>query len=247
MSLLLPAAFAGAPEVYGQTEPPALEPTSGSDLLPPSPRRPPAIKPHKRDRPSKAYNNGLPKYPPSAVCAGIHGTVVMVLSLDSEGTLFDKRIERSSREPLLDRAALEATRHWRFDPEIRGGSPVASRLRVPVDFVLPATPPEYCAPSIELRKLGSDKASAQFASSDPIEAQLAQYALVPTLVVANWRSVAANGQAGASIREERRSLRPSRTRQQSRFLLPAGTVAGSYRLDIAIDGRPIAPARFKID
>ena len=36
----------------------------------------------------------------------------------------------------LDRAAIDAARRWRFNPEVRDGVPVAGRVRVPVDFVL---------------------------------------------------------------------------------------------------------------
>jgi protein TonB len=32
---------------------------------------------------------------------------------------------------------MDAARKWRFNPEMKNGQPVASRVRVPVDFVPP--------------------------------------------------------------------------------------------------------------
>lgn len=244
---LLPIWFACALDAHGQVieDPTPITPSYYYDDLP---RPPPPVTtdPNKLQRRSKAHRDRPPKYPVVAACAGEHGTVVLLLIIDMHGKLVDRRIERSSRHFELDRAAREAAADWRFDPEIRNGEPVTSRLRVPVEFVKGATPPSYCAPRIELRKLGSDKTSAHFASSDAIEAELTQYAFSPTPVVASWRRVAANGQAGATIHQQRLNLKPSRTRQRTRLRLPAGTVAGDYLLEIAIDGHPMPPTRFKI-
>ncbi len=248
LCLLLPISFACASLAHAQVadDPSQITPSHYDDFPPPPPP-PPPIHPDKLQRRSKAHRDRPPKYPITAVCAGSYGTVVLLLTIDMEGQLIDKRIERSSRHPELDRTAIEAAATWRFDPEIHNGQPVASRLRIPVEFVKPETPPSYCAPRIELRKLGSDKTSRQFASSDAIEAELTQYAFSPTPVVASWRRVAANGQAGVTIHQQRLSLKPSKARQHSRLLLPAGTVAGNYLLEVAIDGHPMPPTRFKIN
>lgn len=246
LSLLLPIWFACALDAHGQVieDPTPITPSYYYDDLP----RPPPVTtdPNKLQRRPKAHRDRPPKYPVVAACAGEHGTVVLLLIIDMQGKLVDKQIERSSRHLELDRAAIDAAAQWRFDPEIRNGEPVMSRLRVPVDFVKGPKLPSYCAPRIELRKLGSDKTSAQFASSDAIEAELTQYAFAPTPIVASWRRVAANGQAGVAIHQQRLSLKPSRTRQRSRLRLPAGTIAGDYQLEVAIAGQPMPPTRFKI-
>src|SRR5690606_13089217 len=83
---------------------------------------------------SRAMNP--PQYPPSAVRSGIEGTVILVISIDAKGNVLDIEVEKSSRNRDLDRAAIDAARKWRFSPEIRNGAPVASRVRVPVDFTL---------------------------------------------------------------------------------------------------------------
>ena len=46
-------------------------------------------------------------------------------------------VEKSSRNRNLDRAAMDAARKWKFNPEMQNGVGVTSRVRVPVDFVPP--------------------------------------------------------------------------------------------------------------
>jgi len=78
-----------------------------------------------------------PRYPPTEARQGVGGTVVLVISIDAEGNVLDVSVEKSSRNRNLDRAAMDAARKWRFNPEVRDGVAVASRVRVPVDFVPP--------------------------------------------------------------------------------------------------------------
>ena len=49
----------------------------------------------------------------------------------------DVAVEKSSRNRNLDRAAMDAARKWKFNPEMQNGVGVQSRVRVPVDFVPP--------------------------------------------------------------------------------------------------------------
>jgi protein TonB len=77
-----------------------------------------------------------PTYPPAAVRAGVEGTVVLVISIDANGNVLNVEVEKSSRNRDLDRAAIAAAKKWRFSPQIENGKPVASRVRVPVDFNL---------------------------------------------------------------------------------------------------------------
>ncbi|MCM2335716.1 MAG: energy transducer TonB [Pseudomonas sp.] len=78
-----------------------------------------------------------PRYPPTELRQGVGGTVVLVISIDGNGNVLDVSVEKSSRNRNLDRAAMDAARKWRFNPEMRGGVGVPSRVRVPVDFVPP--------------------------------------------------------------------------------------------------------------
>ena len=77
-----------------------------------------------------------PVYPASAKRLGITGTVILLIDVDAEGQVISVSVERSSRNRDLDRSAIDAANHWRFNPKIQNGKKVPGRVRVPVDFVL---------------------------------------------------------------------------------------------------------------
>ena len=77
-----------------------------------------------------------PNYPPEERRRGIQGTSVLVVSIDASGGVYDVSVDRSTGNRNLDREAVKAARRWRFNPEIRAGQQVASRVRVPVEFRL---------------------------------------------------------------------------------------------------------------
>ena len=104
---------------------------------PPSPPSPPAAVQNISsgvDASSRAMNP--PKYPPEEARRGIQGTTILIVSIDASGGVLDVEVERSSGNRNLDRAAVQAARRWKFNPEVRNGQKVASRVRVPVDFKL---------------------------------------------------------------------------------------------------------------
>ncbi len=61
---------------------------------------------------------------------------MLIVSIDASGGVLDVEVEKSSGNRNLDREAVKAAKRWRFNPETRGGKKVASRVRVPVDFVM---------------------------------------------------------------------------------------------------------------
>lgn len=77
-----------------------------------------------------------PNYPPEENRRGIEGTTVLIVSIDASGGVLDVSVEKSSGNRNLDREAVKAAKRWRFNPETRDGRKVASRVRVPVEFVL---------------------------------------------------------------------------------------------------------------
>ena len=77
-----------------------------------------------------------PNYPREEERRGIGGTVILVITVDENGVAQDVEVEKSSGNRNLDRAAVTAARRWKFNPEVRNGQKVASRVRVPVDFTL---------------------------------------------------------------------------------------------------------------
>jgi protein TonB len=67
---------------------------------------------------------------------GYEGTVVLEVLVLGEGTVGEARMVRSCGYPLLDSAALEAVRAWRFAPGTRAGEKVAMWIKIPVNFSL---------------------------------------------------------------------------------------------------------------
>jgi TonB family protein len=73
-----------------------------------------------------------PKYPPEAAAAGIQGVVIVQVVINESGNVADAKVVRSI--PLLDEAALQAVRNWRFAPAMLNGQAVPIRMVVTVNF-----------------------------------------------------------------------------------------------------------------
>jgi TonB family protein len=86
-----------------------------------------------------------PTYPPEAQAAGIKGNVVAEVVIDVAGNVTDAKVLQSI--PLLDEAALQAFRNWRFAPTSINGQPVPVRMTVTTNFSLSSPrPPTTPAP-----------------------------------------------------------------------------------------------------
>jgi TonB family protein len=86
--------------------------------------------------PSPASDNVPPAYPPDARRRRQAGTVVVHVIVEVDGRASQVNIRSSSGHDLLDRAALEAVRSWRFLPALDGEAVVRSEVNVPVEFIL---------------------------------------------------------------------------------------------------------------
>jgi protein TonB len=80
--------------------------------------------------------NRPPAYPPPSRARGEQGVVVLHVGLDDTGAVVEAVVVESSGFPLLDAAALDAVRTWRFRPAAVDGRPVATALRQRVRFAL---------------------------------------------------------------------------------------------------------------
>lgn len=86
---------------------------------------------------SAAYlRNPPPRYPPAARRNGDEGTVMLRVRVTADGAAAQVELDRSSGFPLLDGAALDAVRGWRFVPARRGTRSIEDWVRVPVVFRL---------------------------------------------------------------------------------------------------------------
>ena len=60
-------------------------------------------------------------------------TVFVVFIIGKSGRVEDARVQKT-RDPVLDKAAVDAVKKWKFEPGKREGQPVRFRMRVPVTF-----------------------------------------------------------------------------------------------------------------
>jgi TonB family protein len=79
-------------------------------------------------------NDVQPDYPQSAIDAGVEGTVVVTVVIDQNGNVSDAEIFSSVAQ--LDNAALSAARRKTFSPGAIDGSPVITRMNIPIVFSL---------------------------------------------------------------------------------------------------------------
>jgi protein TonB len=75
-----------------------------------------------------------PVYPESARRAGIQGTTLLRIHIETDGRVSDVSVERSAGHQSLDQAAADAVRRWRFEPALSSSGPVAMSALVPVEF-----------------------------------------------------------------------------------------------------------------
>jgi periplasmic protein TonB len=102
--------------------------------LPPPPNPTGPIRVSQLVQPPRKIADARPTYPEIARIARIEGTVVIEAIVDPAGRVDHLRVVRSV--PLLDAAALDAVRQWRYTPSVLNGEPVAVLMRVTVRFTL---------------------------------------------------------------------------------------------------------------
>lgn len=143
-----------APQGIGD-EPPIADPVADADpgtgvifggveggvdtLAPPPP--PPAPDPTPRKVPvggdvraPQKLHDAAPVYPAIAIAARVQGVVIIQATIGVDGQVIDATVLRSI--PLLDQAALEAVRQWRYTATRLNGVPVAVVMTVTVNFTL---------------------------------------------------------------------------------------------------------------
>lgn len=75
-----------------------------------------------------------PVYPQAAVAARIEGIVILEAIIDAQGAVQDVKVLRSL--PMLDRAAIDAVRQWRYQPTRLNGQAIPIIMTVTVNFSL---------------------------------------------------------------------------------------------------------------
>jgi TonB family protein len=83
--------------------------------------------------PLKVYNVS-PIYPPDAQSSRVQGVVIIEARIERDGSVSETRILRSI--PMLDDAAVDAVRQWKFTPTLLNGVAVPVIMTTTVNFVL---------------------------------------------------------------------------------------------------------------
>lgn len=74
-----------------------------------------------------------PQYTEDARNANIEGTVILTVKINEKGRVTNV-VVKNSLEKGLDRNAVKAVKHWKFEPAKVNGQPVATETNVSVDF-----------------------------------------------------------------------------------------------------------------
>src|SRR5690606_18176940 len=94
------------------------------------------------DGPVEKIVTETPAYPESAREQRISGKVLLVIDVAADGSVVKAAVERSEPSGVFDQAVLSSVSKWKFNPEIKDGVPVPSRLRFPVEFKMAPPEPE---------------------------------------------------------------------------------------------------------
>jgi len=85
------------------------------------------------DQRARAIAQSSPMYPGELSRRRVEGTVNVVFVVDAQGHVVNPTVEKST-DPGFEKPALEAVRHWRFEPGTRQGRKVQFKMRVPITF-----------------------------------------------------------------------------------------------------------------
>jgi len=114
----------------GRAKAPVTSPAPGGDELRPGAPTPESVRTIARVK--KQYR---PKYTRHALRQGVSGRVVVLVTIESNGTVSKAKLVKGLGAGL-DEAAIGAVRRWLFEPATLDGAAIRSKKRVTVDFVL---------------------------------------------------------------------------------------------------------------
>lgn len=120
-----------------QQAPVAVATPSPPAPSPPAPAKPapePVIEPPRYN--ADYLSNPPPAYPLAARRRGIEGTVLVRAEISAGGECQRAELKKTSGHEMLDQAALEAVKKWRFVPAKRGSQAVVAWVEVPITFKL---------------------------------------------------------------------------------------------------------------
>jgi len=84
--------------------------------------------------PARLIRKVKPIYPPAALEAQIQGSVVLQVLVGQDGAVRDARF--LSGPPVLIPAAIDAVKHWQYQPSSVNGQPIEWETQVALKFEL---------------------------------------------------------------------------------------------------------------
>ncbi len=87
-------------------------------------------------QPRPAAGNPKPVYPRLAIKRRLQGHVILTVSIQPTGAVSKVTLKRGSGFKLLDNAAMDAVRHWRYEPLPEAALPESRSDDIPIDFRL---------------------------------------------------------------------------------------------------------------
>lgn len=85
------------------------------------------------DQKPRAIFQASPTFPAEMRGKKVEGLVSVIFVVDANGKVDNPRVEKSSHKSF-ETPAIAAVRKWKFEPGLRGGERVASKMRVSIRF-----------------------------------------------------------------------------------------------------------------
>lgn len=76
-----------------------------------------------------------PKYPVEMRKEGTSGVVTITCVIDEKGNVTEPTVEKATNDAFRQ-PALDALRKWKFKPAKKGGTPVALKVSIPIQFTM---------------------------------------------------------------------------------------------------------------
>lgn len=96
----------------------------------------PVIPDVEPDYKASYLNNPRPPYPFAARRMGLQGKVVLNVEVLAEGLCGQVSVHQSSGHEMLDNAALQTVKTWKFIPARQAGNAVTKWFKIPIQFSL---------------------------------------------------------------------------------------------------------------
>lgn len=128
-----------SPPAAAQTSAPPAAPVAPQPSAP-TPAKEPGMPATARntdaDYKAAYLNNPRPAYPLLAIRQGAQGQVLLLVEVLTDGRAGRIELEKVSGHAMLDAAAINAVRAWRFTPARKDGLLTTQTVRIPIHFNL---------------------------------------------------------------------------------------------------------------